>query len=117
MESKINIRQVLASIQLSATESEIVPFSLKYMKMGNRTMGELGFKSKVAVNRKFMNQESPTVHRQPSTVSRQKKSQKGFKYNLKETGNLLLRDLITNQPFTVKFFSILEFNGQPVYYE
>lgn len=105
----ISILTVLELIKDSNTEEGQKPFSIRWIK----TNGEIGNKPKVVQHKKSLNpniypaQEGEGGNTKPS----------GYAINLKETGMLLLNDLLTEHPFNIPFFLIVQFNGIPVYHE
>lgn len=111
----ISILTVLELIKDSNTEAGQKPFSLRWIK----TNGEVGNKPKVVQHKKALYNTfyANETEADPSGIQGAVAEKSGYNINLKETGMLLLNDLMTGNPFNIPFFLIVEFNGVPVYHE
>lgn len=112
----ISILTVLELIKDSNTEEGQKPFSLRWIKAN----GEIGSKPKVVQHKKalyksaYINKGAESEEYISDTAEGKKS---GYNISLKETGMLLLNDLLSDHPFNIPFFLIVEFNGVPVYHE
>lgn len=101
----ISILTVLEVIKDSNTETGLHPFSIRYVKQN----GDVGIKHKVVQNSKALN-----YRHQPTAVP---DAPSGLKTSLKETANLMLYDIVQQQPFNIPFYALIEFNGIQIHHE
>lgn len=99
----IGISSVLNEINQPLRGAQAFEFSLEFIRLTDGKSGRRGESKSLA-----------RVQKYSKPGSKKEKKGRGIGFNLKSSSTLLLKDMSTGEPISVKIWSIIKFNGQKV---